>query len=123
MVADRLGLPSLGFGVGLRSCHYGHVQAERPPVDFFEVISENVFGNRGYPRHVLDQVAAHYPVVLHGVSLSIGSTDPLDLDYLCRLRELAEDVGAVWVSDHVCWTGVLGLNTHDLLPLPRHPTG
>jgi uncharacterized protein (UPF0276 family) len=62
-------------------------------------------------------------VVLHGVSLSIGSTDPLDLDYLCRLRELAEDVGAVWVSDHVCWTGVLGLNTHDLLPLPRHPTG
>lgn len=72
----------------------------------------------GRPGHVLRQVAERYPVVLHGVSLSIGSTDPLDRDYLARLRRLADDVGAVWVSDHLCWTGVLGIHSHDLLPLP-----
>ena len=114
----RLGLPCLGFGVGLRACHYSYVLEHRPRVDWFEVITENFLDNGGFPRHVLDRVAESYPVVAHGVSLSIGSTDPLDLDYLRRVRRLADEIGAVWVSDHLCWTGVLGLNTHDLLPMP-----
>lgn len=74
----------------------------------------------GYPRKVLRQIAEHYPVALHGVSLSIGSTDPLQMGYLSRLKTLAEEVKAVWVSDHLCWTGTGGLNSHDLLPLPLH---
>lgn len=118
MTADRLGQPWLGFGVGLRSCHFAHILAHRPQVDFFEIISENFLGQGGFARHVLAEVATTYPVVMHGVSLSIGSSDPLDMDYLRQLRALADDIGAAWVSDHVCWTGVLGLNTHDLLPLP-----
>jgi uncharacterized protein (UPF0276 family) len=129
MNIDRLDLPHLGFGLGLRSCHFSHVLSCRPRVDWFEIISENFLGCGGFPRRVLDEVAAAYPVVMHGVSLSIGSTDPLDLDYLHRLKQMASDIDAVWVSDHVCWTGVLGLNTHDLLPLPlteeslRHVVG
>lgn len=129
MTADRLGLPHLGFGLGLRSCHFSQVGTRCPRVDWFEVISENFLGCGGFPWRVLGEVAAIYPVVMHGVSLSIGSTDPLDLDYLCQLKRMASDIGAVWVSDHVCWTGVLGLNTHDLLPLPlteeslRHVVG
>ncbi|HKS46492.1 MAG TPA: DUF692 domain-containing protein [Amycolatopsis sp.] len=118
MTADRLGLPHLGFGAGLRSCHFSHILTHRPPVGFFEIITENFLGHGGYARHVLTEIAAAYPVVMHGVSLSIGSTDPLDLDYLSALRRLADGIGAEWVSDHVCWTGVRGLNTHDLLPLP-----
>lgn len=116
--ADRLGLPDLGFGVGLRAAHADQVLRGPSGVDWFEVITENVLDNGGYARYVLDQVAERFPVALHGVSLSIGSTDPLDLDYLRRVRRLAAGVGAAWVSDHLCWTGVLGLNTHDLLPLP-----
>lgn len=129
MADDRLGLPYLGFGVGLRSSHFAHVLAGRPRVDFFEIITENFLRRGGFPRHVLAEVHESYPVVMHGVSLSIGSTDPLDLDYLRQVRELAEACGAEWISDHVCWTGVLGLNTHDLLPLPlteealRHVVG
>jgi uncharacterized protein (UPF0276 family) len=115
---DRLGLPDLGFGVGLRAGHADHLLGKPSGVDWFEVITENVLDNGGYARYLLDQVAERFPVALHGVSLSIGSTDPLDLDYLRRVRRLADAVGAVWVSDHLCWTGVLGLNTHDLLPLP-----
>lgn len=114
----QLGLPALGFGVGLRAPHYGYVLDQHPEVDWFEVISENYLDSGGYPRYALDRVAERYPVVLHGVSLSIGSTDPLDFDYLHRLRRLADAVGAAWVSDHVCWTGVAGCNTHDLLPIP-----
>ncbi|MFJ6677476.1 DUF692 domain-containing protein [Actinosynnema sp. NPDC091369] len=114
----RLGLPELGFGVGLRSRHAADVLRGPSGVDWFEVITENVLDNGGYARYLLDQVAERFPVVLHGVSLSIGSTDPLDLDYLRRVGRLAGGVGAAWVSDHLCWTGVLGLNTHDLLPLP-----
>jgi hypothetical protein len=115
---DRLGMPDLGFGVGLRAGHADRVLREPSGVDWFEVITENVLDNGGYARYLLDQVAERFPVALHGVSLSIGSTDPLDLDYLHRVRRLAAGVGAAWVSDHLCWTGVLGLNTHDLLPLP-----
>ncbi|MFC5720426.1 DUF692 domain-containing protein [Streptomyces gamaensis] len=108
----------LGFGVGLRTPHLRYVLAHRPPVDWFEAISENFMDSGGFPRHALDRIAERHPVVLHGVSLSIGSTDPLDFDYLRRLRRLADGIGARWVSDHICWTGVAGLNTHDLLPVP-----
>lgn len=115
---SRFGLPNLGFGLGLRHVHFDHVLKHEPEVDWFEVISENFMESRGRPRYVLDQVAERYPVVMHGVSLSIGSTDPLDFEYLRKLKRLADEIGAAWVSDHVCWTGVLGRNTHDLLPMP-----
>ncbi|HEX8163802.1 MAG TPA: DUF692 domain-containing protein [Pyrinomonadaceae bacterium] len=110
--------PDLGFGVGLRHQHFAHVLGQWPPVDWFEVISENFMDSGGWPRHVLDRVAERYPVVMHGVSLSIGSCDPLDFEYLAKLKRLARETGARWVSDHLCWTGVAGRNTHDLLPLP-----
>lgn len=118
MTLPRLGLPHLGIGLGLRTVHFGHLLENFPAVDWFEAISENFLDSGGRPRYVLDQIAERYPVVLHGVSLSIGSTDPLNVDYLTRLKRLATAVRARWVSDHLCWTGVLGLNTHDLLPLP-----
>lgn len=118
MPAPRLGLPNLGLGLGLRTVHYAHILAEWPAVDWFEVISENYLDSQGRPRHVLEQIAEHYPVVMHGVSLSIGSTDPLDLDYVRKLKALADRIHPAWISDHVCWTGVAGQNTHDLLPLP-----
>ena len=112
----RLGYPNLGLGVGLRSKHFGYILEHWPAVDWFEVISENFLDCGGWARHVLDRIAERYPVVLHGVTLSIGSTDPLDLEYLKKLKVLARETGAVWVSDHVCWTGVAGRNSHDLLP-------
>ena len=108
----------LGVGVGLRNVHFDHILTEHPPVDWFEAISENFMDSGGRPRAVLRRIAEQYPVVLHGVSMSIGSTDPLDRAYLARLRRLAGEISARWVSDHLCWTGVLGLNSHDLLPLP-----
>jgi hypothetical protein len=98
--------------------HYAHILREHPAVDWFEVISENYMDSQGRPRYVLEQIAERYPIVMHGVSLSLGSTDPLDFDYLRKLRELAAAVRAAWVSDHLCWTGVAGRNSHDLLPLP-----
>jgi uncharacterized protein (UPF0276 family) len=115
----RFRLPDLGVGLGLRTVHYRHVLEHRPEVGFFEVISENYMDAGGRPRRVLEEVAARWPVVLHGVSLSIGSTDPLDLAYLGRLKDLADRVRARWVSDHLCWTGVAGENLHDLMPVPR----
>lgn len=118
MPPPRLGLPHLGLGVGLRSVHFPYLLEHRPAVDWFEVISENFMDSRGRPRYILDQLAEQYPIVLHGVSLSIGSTDPVNMDYLRRLKALADAVRAVWVSDHVCWTGVAGINAHDLLPIP-----
>ena len=119
----------LGFGVGLRHQHFGHVLENWPRVDWFEVISENFMDSGGWPRYVLERVAERYPVVMHGVSMSVGSTDPLDFDYLSKLKRLARETNARWVSDHLCWTGVAGRNTHDLLPLPldeetlRHVVG
>src|SRR5688572_19246722 len=110
--------PSLGFGVGLRSVHFSHILREWPKVDWLEIISENFLDSQGRPRHVLRQIAERYPVVMHGVSLSIGSTDPLDFEYLAKLKRLAAETGARWISDHVCWTGVAGRTSHDLLPLP-----
>jgi hypothetical protein len=94
------------------------VLERRPPVGFFELLSENYLRTDGRPLAVALEVAAHYPIVLHGVSMNLGSTDPLDLGYLRELKELAARVGAVWLGDHVCWTGVAGKNSHDLLPLP-----
>lgn len=118
MSERRLGYPNLGFGVGLRTPHYAHILEHRPDVDWFEIISENYLDSQGRPRHVLEQIAEQYPIVMHGVSMSIGSTDPLNFDYLGKLKALAEWTNAVWISDHICWTGVNGLNGHDLLPLP-----
>ncbi len=111
-------VPDLGHGVGLRRENFERVLEGPTRVDWFEVISENFMVKGGRPLHVLERVRRDYPVVLHGVSLSIGTTDPLDRGYLDRLRELAARVEPAWVSDHLCWTGVGGHNAHDLLPLP-----
>lgn len=116
----RFSYQNLGLGVGLRTVHFDHLLKNRPSVDWFEAISENFMDTSGRPRYVLEQIAERYPVVLHSVSLSIGSTDPLDFEYLLKLKSLARDIGARWISDHICWTGVSGINTHDLLPLPYH---
>src|SRR6267142_4843944 len=118
MILKRLGHPHLGLGVGLRTVHFDYILQNHPPVDWFEVISENFMDSRGRPRYVLEQIAERYPLVMHGVSLSIGSTDPLDFDYLAKLKRLAREVNARWISDHLCWTGVAGRTSHDLLPLP-----
>ena len=108
----------LGFGLGLRPPHFEHILAERPDVDWFEIISENFMVGGGKPKHYLHAIREHYPIVMHGVSLSIGSSDPLDLGYLKKLRTLAVEVEPAWISDHLCWTGIHGINSHDLLPLP-----
>ena len=108
----------LGYGVGLRRQHYSHVLETRPQVDWFEVISENFMVAGGRALQVLEGVRENYPIAMHGVSLSIGSTDPLNRDYLRQLRELARRFEPAWISDHLCWTGVSGRNLHDLLPLP-----
>jgi uncharacterized protein (UPF0276 family) len=115
---NRWSLPDLGIGVGLRTVHYPHILEQKPAVDFFEVLSENYMDTGGRPLWVLDQVAERYPIVLHGVSMNIGSTDPLDRDHLSKLKSIATRTRAAWVSDHLCWTGVAGRNTHDLLPMP-----
>jgi uncharacterized protein len=118
MTLPRLGFPHLGCGVGLRTVHFSELLATWPAVDWFEIISENFLDSQGRPRYVLDQIAERYPVVMHGVSLSIGSTDPLNFTYLTKLKALAKSINACWISDHICWTGVNGVNTHDLLPIP-----
>jgi uncharacterized protein (UPF0276 family) len=115
---NRWSFPDLGVGVGLRTVHYAHILDEKPAVDFFEILSENYLDTGGRPLWVLEQVAERYPIVMHGVSMSIGSADPLDRQYLSKLKALADRTRARWVSDHLCWTGVSGRNTHDLLPMP-----
>jgi uncharacterized protein (UPF0276 family) len=115
---NRADFPFLGFGVGLRRPHYSHVIATPTAVDWFEVVSENFMVDGGRPLQVLEKVRERYPIVLHGVSMSIGSTDPLNREYLSRLRGLARRFEPAWISDHLCWTGVGGHNLHDLLPLP-----
>jgi uncharacterized protein len=118
MMKKRFGLPDLGLGIGLRSVHYQHILAKRPEVGWFEVLSDNYMHTRGRPLAFLDQIAEQYPVALHGVGLSIGSSDELDFGYLAELRTLRDRVGAHWVSDHICWTGVNGRHGHDLYPVP-----
>src|SRR5947209_16973833 len=108
----------LGFGVGLRRPHYAHVVEQHPPIDWFEVISENFMVAGGRPLEVLDDVRSHYPVVLHGVSLSIGSADPLNRGYLTQLSLLAHRFKPALISDHLCWTGVGCHTLHDLISLP-----
>ncbi len=110
--------PWLGFGLGLRTDHFAAVLDQPPDVDWFEITSENFMVAGGKPRHYLEAVRQRYPLVMHGVSLSIGGTDPLDRDYLHSLRQLMLDIEPAWVSDHLCWTGVDDINSHDLLPLP-----
>lgn len=110
--------PYLGHGIGLRPQHYQEVVETGPRIDWFEVISENFMVPGGNPRRVLRAVRERYPVVMHGVSLSIGSTDPLDDHYLDELRALADEVEPAWVSDHLCWGSIEGSMAHDLLPLP-----
>ncbi len=110
--------PHLGFGLGLRKEHYQAVLDRRPPVDWFEAITENYLVPGGKPLYFLERVRNHYPLVLHGVSLSIGSADPLDRDYLRQVKDLAARIEPAWISDHLCFTGVGGVNAHDLLPLP-----
>lgn len=109
---------SLGFGLGLRPVYYDEILSKRVDVDWFEIISENYMAGGGRPSATLERVRADYPIVMHGVSMSIASTDPLDFDYLRDLKALAERIEPKWVSDHLAWTGVHGINLHDLLPIP-----
>lgn len=111
-------LPNLGFGLGLRTDHYHEIIDTKPKVDWFEVLSENYMVPGGKPHYFLDKIRADYPVVMHGVSLSIGSTAAFDQSYLTALKKLADRIEPAWISDHLCWTGVHGQNMHDLLPLP-----
>jgi uncharacterized protein len=111
-------VPYLGHGVGLRPKHYPRLWDGTAVVDWFEAISENYMLDGGRPLAALERARGCAPVVLHGVSLSIGSTDPLDEAYLRRLRALSDRVEPAWISDHLCWSGVGGHHAHDLLPLP-----
>lgn len=114
--------PNLGIGLGLRAPHYSHIAQSHPPLGWFEAISENYMGlsesGSGRPRKILESFRKDYEIVLHGVSLSIGSTDELNFSYLTKLKKLAQVIQPKWISDHLCWTGVKGENVHDLLPLP-----
>ena len=111
-------MQNLGFGLGLRPDHYEAILTDRPQVDFFEALTENYLVPGGKALNNLDRVRLEYPLVLHGVSLSIGSTEPIDRDYLKALKTLTQRVEPAWVSDHLCWTGTGGVNLHDLMPLP-----
>jgi uncharacterized protein (UPF0276 family) len=110
--------PYLGYGLGLRKEHYETVLAEQPKVDWFEIISENYMVDGGKPLDYLTRIREQYPMVMHGVSMSIGSTEPLNYEYLDQLKALIKRVEPAWYSDHLCWTGVNGINLHDLMPLP-----
>ena len=108
----------LGFGLGLRPEYYHLIETTTPSVDWFEIITEDYLTPGGRPTQHLEQIRQDYPIVMHGVSLSIGSVDPLNVDYIYKVKALAEKIDACWVSDHLCWTGVHHVYTHDLLPLP-----
>lgn len=111
-------LSCLGYGLGLRPDHYEEILSGRHRVDWLEIVSENYMVDGGKPLYYLDRIRERYPMVMHGVSMSIGGADPLDRDYLHRLRSLARRVEPRWISDHLCWTGFDGKQLHDLLPLP-----
>lgn len=107
-----------GFGLGLRTTHYEDIVDTLPDLDWLEILTENYLVPGGRPLSWFDRIRAEYPMVMHSVSLSIGGTDPLDLEYLTEVKRLAARVQPMWISDHLCWTGVAGANLHDLLPLP-----
>ena len=111
-------LPSLGYGLGLRTEHYEEILNGDPALDWLEILSENYLVAGGKPRHYLRRLRDNYPMVMHGVSLSIGSADPLNVEYVRQLKVLASEIEPAWISDHLCWTGVDGINLHDLMPLP-----
>lgn len=111
-------MQNLGFGLGLRPDHYEAILADRPPLGFLEALTENYLIPGGRPLRYLERIRALYPIVLHGVSLSIGSAAPLDRQYLADLKALADRIEPAWISDHLCWTGTDGVNLHDLMPLP-----
>ena len=116
--STSLRYPYLGHGLGLRVDHYDAILEDKPTIDWLEIVSENYLVPGGRPLDYLERFRERYPLVMHGVSLSIGSTDPLDRNYLKSLRQLADHVQPAWISDHLCWTGVEGVNLHDLMPLP-----
>lgn len=111
-------LPFLGFGLGLRPDYYEEILLHKPQLDWFEILTENYLVPGGKPLYYLDKIREYYPLVMHGVSLSLGSSDPLDFEYLEQVKKLASRVEPAWISDHLCWTGVQGINVHDLLPIP-----
>jgi uncharacterized protein (UPF0276 family) len=118
--------PSMGFGLGLRSSHFKNILGGESKVDWFEAVSENFMGierdsDGGRPLKILQKIRANVEIVVHGVSLNIGSTDPLNFNYLNKLKNLIEIINPNFISDHLCWTGVSGENLHDLLPLPYTP--
>ncbi|WP_455209821.1 MNIO family bufferin maturase [Kaarinaea lacus] len=115
---DANQLQFLGFGLGLRTEYYDTILQQQPNVDWFEILTENYMVDGGKPLYYLDAIGERYPMVMHGVSLSIGGTDPLDTEYLAQLKKLAQRVQPHWISDHLCWTGQGGHNLHDLMPLP-----
>ncbi|KTC71541.1 hypothetical protein Lbir_1693 [Legionella birminghamensis] len=108
----------LGMGLGLRPDHYQSILEELPGIDWFEILTENYLVDGGRPLYYLDKIRENYPMCMHGVSLSIGNLDPLNENYLKRVKQLADRIQAKWISDHLCWTGVHQRNMHDLLPLP-----
>ncbi|MFZ4763295.1 MAG: DUF692 family multinuclear iron-containing protein [Alphaproteobacteria bacterium] len=110
--------PELGFGLGLRIPHYKHIFEHLPAVDWFEIISENFMDTEGRPKNNLARMREHYPIVMHGIALSIGTVDPLNSEYLQKLKKLANWLQPAWISDHLCWTGIAHKNSHDLLPVP-----
>ncbi|MGB5261616.1 MAG: DUF692 domain-containing protein [Gammaproteobacteria bacterium] len=114
MNSDRF----IGFGLGLRIPHFEHVLKHKPSIDWFEVLAENFMVAGGKPKHYLHRIREYYPMVMHGVSMSIGSTDPLDMNYLKKLKVLANELQPEWISDHLCFTSYGAVNSHDLLPLP-----
>ncbi len=114
----KWGIPDLGLGLGLRAVHVDYILEHKPPAQFFEIITENYLGVGGRLKAILKEIAAHYPILVHGVSMNIGSTDPLNLQYFHQLKELLDMLEVPFCSDHLCWTGVLSKNSHDLLPVP-----
>ena len=118
MTSTSSSVPFLGFGLGLRIPHYKHILDAKPAVDWFEIISENFMDTDGRPKRKLAEFRDHYPIVMHGVAMSIGTTDPVNSEYMRKLKALKNWLNPVWISDHLCWTGIAHKNSHDLLPVP-----
>ena len=116
--SDFESLPTLGAGVGLRKQHFGELKKTELPVHWLEIVPENFMNFGGFPQAILDLLAKKWPIVSHGVNLSIGSTDPLNAEYVARLKTLLDRTNALWYSDHLCFTSVGGEYFHDLLPMP-----